>query len=134
MPDNLAAMRYSDVVLTVPADASFVFLVRTTASAVCAQADFTVDTLYDVRLAVDEACALVIADAPDGSDLTTGFAVEDNTVHIELSAPSTRLQPLQTNTFAWTVLTALVDRVETQVREGRLTVRLHAHGITSVAQ
>ena len=88
------------------------------------------DTLDDVRLAVDEACALAIADAPDGSELTVGFAVEDNTVHIELSAPSTRRQPLQTTTFAWTVLTALVDRVETEVREGRLTIRLHAHGIT----
>lgn len=133
MPVTLAAMRTSDVVLTVPAAASFVSLVRTTTSAVCAQADFTVDTLDDVRLAVDEACALVIADAPAGSELTVGFTVAGNTVHIELSAPSTRRQPLQTTTFAWTVLTALVDRVETEVREGRLTIRLHAHGITSGA-
>jgi len=127
-------MQSSDVVLTVPAQTSFVSLVRTAASAVCAQADFTVDALDDLKLAVDEACALVIADAPDGSDLTTGFAVEDNTVHIELSAPSTRLQPLQTNTFAWTVLTALVDTVETRVSEdGLLSIRLRAHGIESVA-
>ena len=126
-------MRYSEVVLTVPADASFVSLVRTAASAVCAQADFTVETLDDVRLAVDEACALAIADAPPGADLTVGFAVEDNVVHIELSTPSTSGQALRTTTFAWTVLTALVDRVETEVREGHLTIRLHAHGITSVA-
>ncbi|MFN8184391.1 MAG: ATP-binding protein [Candidatus Nanopelagicales bacterium] len=126
-------MRSSDVVLTVPADASFVSLVRTAATAVCAQADFPVDTLDDVRLAVDEACALTIADAPEGADLTVGFTVESNTVHIELSAPSTSGRAVRTTTFAWTVLTALVDRVETEVRDGRLTIRLHAHGITSVA-
>ncbi|MCB0921643.1 MAG: ATP-binding protein, partial [Actinobacteria bacterium] len=73
-------MQSSDVVLTVPAQTSFVSLVRTAASAVCAQADFTVDALDDLKLAVDEACALAIAAAPADTDLTVTLRVTGQTV------------------------------------------------------
>lgn len=126
-------MQSSEVVLTVPADTSFVSLVRTAASAVCAQADFTVDALDDLRLAVDEACALSIAAAPTGTDLQVTFRVVGRTVEVDLSSPSATGTPVRTNTFAWTVLTALVDSVETQVTDGVLSIRLRAHGIESVA-
>lgn len=126
-------MQSSDVVLTVPAQTSFVSLVRTAASAVCAQADFTVDALDDLKLAVDEACALAIAAAAD-TDLTVTLRVTGQTVEVELLSVSSTGTPIRTNTFAWTVLTALVDTVETRVSEdGLLSIRLRAHGIESVA-
>ena len=127
-------MQSSDVVLTVPAQTSFVSLVRTAASAVCAQADFTVDALDDLNLAVDEACALAIAAAPADTDLTVTLRVTGQTVEVELLSVSSTGTPIRTNTFAWTVLTALVDTVETRVSEdGLLSIRLRAHGIESVA-
>jgi serine/threonine-protein kinase RsbW len=126
-------MRSSDVVLTVPADSSYVCVVRTATSAVCARADFTVDALDDVRLAVDEACALAIADAPAGSDMTVTLRAEGATVTIDIAAASATGQPVSTTSFAWTVLTALVDRVQTEVADGSLHIQLRSHGIESVA-
>ncbi|MEZ5185557.1 MAG: ATP-binding protein [Candidatus Nanopelagicales bacterium] len=123
----------SEVVLTVPAESSFVGLVRTATSAICAQADFTVDRLDDLRLAIDEACALAIADARPGSDLQVAWTVTGQQVAIEVVSESSSGRPVATNTFAWTVLTALVDEVVTSVTQGRLHIGMRAHGIESVA-
>jgi len=93
-----------------------------------------VDALDDFRLAVDEACALAIAAAPEGADLTVTFRTLGHTVEVDLLSPSATGSPIGTNTFAWTVLTALVDSVETEVTDDSLLgIRLRAHGIESVA-
>lgn len=123
----------SEILLTVPADTSYVGLARAATSAVCALADFTVDRLDDIRLAVDEACALVIADAPAGSQVQIGMSVSGNQISIAVQGPTQRDLPVATNTFAWTVLTALVDEVNSAVSGGLMTIELHAHGIESVA-
>jgi serine/threonine-protein kinase RsbW len=123
-------MQPTEVVLRIPADTSYVSLVRTATAAVSAQADFTVDALDDLRLAVDEACALAISDAV--SDITVTFRVSGSRVAIDVCTASASGRPVATNTFAWTVLTALVDDVETDVTDGTLRIHLCAHGIESV--
>lgn len=119
------------VELSVPATASHVSLVRSATAAICAQADFTIDDLDDVQLAVDEACALIINDAPQDAALTVTWAVSGQEVGIQLTCPSASGQPVPKNTFAWTVMTALVDRVEAEVHEGTMRIALVAHGIES---
>lgn len=121
----------SVVELTVPARTSYVSLIRSATSAICAQADFTLDALDDLRLAVDEACALVMADAPPDADLTATWQVSGATVHIDISCPTSTGAPVATNTFSWTVLTALVAQVVTEVSQGALHIQLQAHGIES---
>lgn len=123
----------SDIVLTVPAQSAYVTLARAATAAACAQADFPLDRLDDIRLAVDEACALVIADAPGDSDLQVVLTVEGNHITVVVSGPSRRKLPIATNTFAWTVLTALVDEVSTQVSDGSMSISLQASGVESVA-
>lgn len=117
------------VELTVPADPSYVSLIRTATAAVCAQADFTVDALDDLRLAVTEACALVLADALPESLMQVEWQVSGSDVSIDLQCPSATGAPAATNTFSWTVLSALVDTVGTTVTDGCLHIRLQAHGI-----
>jgi serine/threonine-protein kinase RsbW len=119
----------SVVELRVPALTSHVALVRTATAAICAGANFTVDALDDVQLAVDEACAVVIADAPPDANLDVTWRVRGEDVEIELRCATLTGRPLATNTFAWTVLTALVDRVETDVVEGVRRISLRGHGI-----
>lgn len=119
----------SVVELSVPAATSHVSLVRSATAAICAQADFTIDGLDDVQLAVDEACALLIDDAPSDACLAVTWRVSGHEVAIELTCPTASGRPVSTNTFAWTVLTALVDRVEADVRDGNLRIALVAHGI-----
>ncbi len=121
----------SVVELSVPARTSYVSLIRSATSAICAQADFTLDALDDLRLAVDEACALVMVDAPDGALLNARWQVRGPAVHIDISCPTTSGAPVATNTFAWTVLTALVESVQTSVRDDGLHISLQAHGIES---
>jgi len=56
------------VVITVPARAEFLHVVRTVVGSVAARRDLTIDAIEDLRIAVDEACAqLLIA---HGSEVT----------------------------------------------------------------
>lgn len=129
---SLATMA-SQVELTVPADPSFVSLVRAATAAICARADFPIDRLEDLRLAIDEACSIVIADAPGDAMMAVTWWLDGAHVRMRVSARSSSGRPVSTDTFSWTVLTALVDSVETAVDDGRLTLTLTAHGVESVA-
>lgn len=121
------------VELSGPAVTSHVALIRSATAAICAGADFTLDALEDLQLAVDEACAVAIADADQDSRLHVSWRIRGPEVAIDVSCPSRSGSPVATNTFAWTVLTALVDRAESNVQEGRLHIRLQAHGVGTPA-
>ncbi len=121
------------VELSVPAAPSQVALVRSATAAICAGVDFTLDALDDLQLAVDEACAVAIADAAPDARLDVCWRISGPEVAVELSCRSRSGSPVATNTFAWTVLTALVDRVESSVTDGLLHITLRAHGIGTAA-
>ena len=59
-------------------------LARTVAASVCAQLDFPIDQLDDVRLAVDEACSLLLSET-DGSDLDVEFLPGDGELTVTVS-------------------------------------------------
>lgn len=106
-------MSLGTVELRIPASADYVVLARTAAAAVAARLDFTLDRLADLRLAVDEAAALLLAGAAPGSDLLVRFTAFDDGSGLEvrvLAAGSAASLP-GPGSFAWTVLTALVDEV-----------------------
>ena len=111
--------------LTIPASSAWVVLVRTAATACCARLDFGVDRLEDVRLAVDEVAAMLIADADPGSDITCELTPLDRgRLDISLHARTTAGTLPPTDTFAWAVLTALVDDVTATVDASGITVLL----------
>src|SRR5919202_3533665 len=60
----------SDTVdLRVPADPAYLAVLRTATAGLAARLDLTLDEIEDLRIAVDEACALVLGpQALDGSD------------------------------------------------------------------
>lgn len=113
------------VTLTFDADTRNVGLARTVAAAMCARADLPIDQLEDVRLAVDEAVSQLIVDAPPQSTITCTFTEREAGLEISLTSPSASGHVPPTDTFAWTVLTALVDDVSAQVSDGLLTLVLH---------
>jgi len=117
------------VTLKVPANGAFVVLIRAAISAMCARLDFTIDRIEDVKLAVDEAAALLLSDAPDGTELDVRFTPDaPDGIRVEMTAPTTHGRSLQRDSFTWTVLTALVDEVVATVSADRkLTISLAVH-------
>jgi serine/threonine-protein kinase RsbW len=119
--------------LTIPASPAWVVLVRTAASACCARLDFPVDRLEDVRLAVDEVATLLVADAAPGAELVCELTpYDDGRLEVRMSAATTSRRLPPADSFAWAVLTALVDDVTTQVDASRTTVVLRTSAGTPV--
>ena len=52
-----------DVELRLPADGVYVSVVRTTTAGLAARLDFLIDDIEDLRIAVGEACAMVLPEA-----------------------------------------------------------------------
>lgn len=117
------------VTLRVPATSAYVALVRSAVTSTCARLDFTIDRIDDVKLAVDEAAALLLADAEPDSDLDVSFTPDaPHGIKVALTAPTRSGRSPERDSFTWTVLTALVDEVVATVSsDRRLTVALVVH-------
>ena len=105
----------TDVVeLSIPVAADLVVLARLTASTVAARANFDVEEIEDLRLAVDELCISVVHDRSDGR-LSLRFTRDDDEVEVScrlLPASGGRstgsLTPTE-NGLSERILDALVD-------------------------
>jgi len=85
--------------------------VRTVAGDLAARAEFPLDSVDDLRLAVDEACTCLAALARPGTKLTVTFAVDEQRITMTASVLTTGPTTLPTDTFAWRVLSVLADDV-----------------------
>jgi serine/threonine-protein kinase RsbW len=113
------------VELTVPADPAYIAVLRTVTAVLAARRDFTIDEIDDLRIAVDEACALLLPHTQPASSLSAVFggtgADLQAMVSIELAGGwSDSSAVLDKTSFAWMVLTALTDSVTSQTTGDRL--------------
>ena len=90
-------------------------MLRTATAGLAARLDFTLDDIEDLRIAVDEACAMLLSQAVPGSSLECNFALSPNDMTITVSVLSLSPRPPSADTFAWTVLSALAGSVDAQV-------------------
>jgi len=115
------------VELTVPADPAYVSVIRTVTASLAARRDFTIEEIDDLRIAVDEASALLLPHAGEYGSLSASFGGADNTLSISVSVPLPEGQavpePDQTS-FAWMVLAALADSVTGSASGDRLMLTL----------
>lgn len=125
-----------DVVeVTVPADTGYVATLRLVTASLAARCDLTIDDIEDLRLAVDEACALLLPHAKPASTmhvrfaLTTGCLVVATTVD---SPEATEASPDRTG-FAWSVLSALASAVDVTGKDGRLAITVTKRRETTAA-
>jgi serine/threonine-protein kinase RsbW len=124
------ADHHPDVELRIPADSAFLAVLRTATAGLAARLDFTLDDIEDLRIAVDEACAMVLPQAREGSDLVCTFDLAPTRLTVAVTAECDAPQPPDDDSFAWTVLSALTSEVRAEVEGDRLTVRL-ARGTAS---
>lgn len=123
--------RRADVELRLPADGAYASVLRTTAAAVAARLDFTVEDVEDLRIAIGEAGALVLPESAPGSDLTARFHLRRGTLTVELSTEAVAERAPDHDSFAWQVLTTLADAAHAETRAGLFRVRftLTAHTV-----
>jgi serine/threonine-protein kinase RsbW len=116
-----------DVVhLTVPADGGYLGVLRTATAGLAARLQFALDEIEDLRIAVDEACAILLQQAVPGSVLSCVFRLVGDALWVTVSAPTTDGRAPERDTFAWTVLSALAGEVDSTVAEDN-TVSISLH-------
>lgn len=125
-PRGVDAEPVADYVeVRLPSDAAFLSVLRTTTASLAARLNFTLDEIEDMRIAVDEACALLLAKAVPDSHLTCRFETAGDAMTVVVSAPTRDGTPPRRDTFAWTVLSALAGSVDTSVSaDNVLEIRL----------
>jgi serine/threonine-protein kinase RsbW len=106
------------VTVRMPADGAYLSVLRTATAGLAARLDFTLDDIEDLRIAVDEACAMLLSQAIPGSSLECSFSLRPDDMTITVAVHSLNPRPPSGDTFAWTVLSALAGTVESQVGPG----------------
>ena len=113
-----------DVELRLPADGAYVSVLRTLTAGLAARLDFTIDDIEDLRMAVGEACAMVLPEADPGSDLTGRFALAPGRLTVAVAVRASQPSPPDHDSFAWQVLTTLASSATVSTTEGELVVTL----------
>jgi len=111
-----------DVELRLPAENAYVSVLRMTTAGLAARLDFTLDDIEDLRMAVGEACALVLDGADPDGQLSVGFDLGEGSMRVTVSADSASGGGPDTDTFAWQVLTALAHDLEAADRGSRRSI------------
>jgi len=113
------------VVLTVPADSTYLAVLRTATAGLAARLQMTLDEIEDLRIAVDEACAILVPLAGRGAEVTCLFTVMPEALRIDVSVPTPHGARLPGNqSFSWQVLTALAGEVARDGDNGKATISL----------
>jgi len=108
-------MTRDHVTVTMPAEGAYLSVLRTATAGLAARLDFTLDEIEDLRIAVDEACAMLLAQAIPGTSLECGFDLDSDQVTITVSVVAAQPRVPAKDTFAWTVLSALAGTVDSQL-------------------
>src|ERR1700728_1843104 len=75
------------VTIRMPAEGAYLSVLRTATAGLAARLDFTLDEIEDLRIAVDEACAMLLSQAVPGSSLECGFTLGQDNMAIAVSVP-----------------------------------------------
>lgn len=114
------------VVLRLPASGAYLSVLRTATASLASRLDFTIDDIEDLRIAVDEACAMLLVQAVPGADLECRFELTADAIQVDVSVLTLDGQEPARDTFAWTVLTALAGEVDSSLdADDRVTLSLH---------
>lgn len=110
-PRNTERADRRSVVVQVGARASELPPLRLVAADLAARADFDLDAVADLRLAVDEAASELVTVAAPEAVLTCTFFLDYGQMEVTSSVPARSGATLREDSFGWRVLTTLVDEV-----------------------
>lgn len=118
-----------EFVLEAPATVLAAPVARATAAAVAMAHDVAFDEITDLRLAVDEACSLLLPLAAPNTTLRCAVRVQATGVDVVVRVTSTSTSdPIDSGAVDLHILRALATEVETRTEPaGQGTVRLQLH-------
>lgn len=99
--------------LRVPTTPTQLPAVRAMAGDLAMRMDYDLDSVEDLRLAVDEACAILATVGIPGEPLTVVFETTRDGLHIDAWIPAREGTTVPRDGFGWAVLQTLVDAVDT---------------------
>ena len=106
------------VKVCMPAEGAYLSVLRTATAGLAARLDFTLDEIEDLRIAVDEACAMLLVQAIPGTNLECAFDLDTQEMTITVSVVAAEPRMPAKDTFSWTVLSALAGSVEGRLGPG----------------
>jgi serine/threonine-protein kinase RsbW len=119
----------STVHLEIPASGAYLAVARAAATGLAAQLQFTYEEIDDLRIAVDEACTQLLARRGSATTLNVAYHLADAELRVDVSIEaSDRGEPLERDTFAWQILSAMTDEVREQAEAGRLRLSFRKAG------
>jgi serine/threonine-protein kinase RsbW len=105
--------------------------IRTVAADLAARADFDLDSIDDLRMAVDDACAMLVRVAAQDAQLSCTFTVRPERMEVAAEVEvSDGPNPLPIGSFSWRVLECLADEVSAVSRSPESGRRCGWAGIT----
>jgi serine/threonine-protein kinase RsbW len=112
-------------------------VIRAVAADLAARADFELDSIDDLRMAVDDACAMLIRIAAPGATLSCRFTVWPERIEAVADVDvEDGANQLPTGSFGWRVLECLAEGVKAGVlpaepgQRGRVRLILGKHART----
>src|SRR5580698_4729588 len=96
-PAFAPASSSAEVLLTLPVEADWLALARTTCAAVAARADFTYDEIADLRLAIDEICLSLIERSGDSGRIELLYCLADDSIRVDATIMTTALSVVPPN-------------------------------------
>jgi serine/threonine-protein kinase RsbW len=128
VPERSTPDQAADVVLlAVPASGAWLGVLRTATASLASRLSFTLDEIEDLRIAVDEACAILLALASLDAALSCRFTVTEDALTVDATVPIDNPSSVRLPTgesFAWQVLSALADDVAAKVENDLVCIRL----------
>jgi serine/threonine-protein kinase RsbW len=111
--------------------------IRAVAVDLAARVDFDLDSIDDLRMAVDNACARLVRLAASNATLSCSFAVRLERIEVTAEVDvEEMMDPLPRGSFGWWVLQCLADEVAALVlpgdpgQGGRVCIILIKHALT----
>jgi serine/threonine-protein kinase RsbW len=120
------------VTLRLPAQGAYLAVLRTAAAGLASRLNFTLDDIEDLRIAVDEACAMLLPRGAEGASLECRFELMPGELDISVSLPTNDPSLPARDTFAWTVLTALAGEVDATEAGGTVTITMKKKSSTDL--
>jgi serine/threonine-protein kinase RsbW len=121
-PDQQGAR--ADVELRLPADGAYVSVLRTTTAGLAARLDFLIDDIEDLRIAVGEACAMLLPVSDLESDLVCSYFLSPGTLTVRVAVTAANPKGPEYDSFAWQVLSTMATRAEAEASGGQFSVSL----------